>query len=125
MNSQGVNGGKTPICTSSQLIDDDERVLGGGLDARVSARAQDWKEAESHPQNCRGFDHLRHESRNSLELTVTSSNTAQDGVEYWDLSFRTRDPRSDLGHERNDSGLRHMVSALVWSQQNHNHTWRI
>ena len=59
----------------------------------------------AYPEDTRRLEHLRHERRYTLELTVASANATKDGVEDRNARRRTRDEASRLCHERNHPDL--------------------
>ena len=81
--------------SSTQLVDDDQRVLGRRLkgqerrtsvsglfvDASTIREASAAEETRANPQNRSGLQHLGHESRHPLELTVPSTDSSENAVE--------------------------------------------
>ena len=59
--------------TSAELINYDQRILRSSLHA-----ISDFREEQimTDPKNGRSLEHLSHESRNTLQLTISSSNSA-------------------------------------------------
>lgn len=84
--------------TPPQLINDDQTVPRRTLEDRSS------------------LQHLSHERRDSLELTIARSDSAEDRVEDGDLRRGAGYERTDLGHESDHSCLSNEGPAYQRSQ---------
>ena len=59
----------------------------------------------AYPEDSCRFQHLGHESRDTLQLAVASAYTAEDRVEDRDAGRRARHEAPSLSHERNHTNL--------------------
>lgn len=85
MTDKGTSTSKSNVPT--KLIDDDERVL--------CRRVQDGRRLE----------HLSHERRHTLELTVARADAAENRIEDGQTGAGAGDEGSNLGHECANSRL--------------------
>ena len=71
----------------------------------------------AYPEDSCRFQHLGHESGDTLQLAVASAYTAEDRVEDRDAGRRAWHEAPSLRHERNHTNLANVraLSAHVWS----------
>jgi uncharacterized protein YdgA (DUF945 family) len=59
----------------------------------------------THPKYRRSFQHFRHESGNTFQLTVSGSHSSQYGVFDGNFGCFTWNKTSNLGHQHSDAHL--------------------
>ena len=95
--------------SSTQLVNDYERVLGSRLNVVTSHVSSPKLSATNaiytHFENCCSLQHLRHKCRDSLKLAISCSHSCKNAVKDGQLSFRSRYEGPDLSQKGNATDL--------------------
>ena len=71
-----------------------------------SNRFEGMRRDATNPEDSSRLEHLSHERRHSLQLTVACADSSEDAVENRELSFGRRHEAADLRHECDHADLR-------------------